>query len=366
MIRTWYLVLLALIACTSSRQIELSIDTTAGVPCGIDRVRVTAAATTFERSLEGVELPLAITLLDGTPDGSFDLEVSGLRGDTEIMRVSGSMAFRDHEVGNTVVLDPACTPTAPCKLADVMSPGRAKPVGSGFCRYAGSAGLESSESACGVPEQVAIHPETGPVRLTELEAMLASSHFQFYGRPIRQIWVAIDGYLSFAEGNPDPGGILTPGPLDRNITGMGSPPPQQSIFGFWDVLNRGRVDSQVCYAVQGAADQRRLLVTWAHLCVAQPCPTDDLNFTIAIEESSHKIWLTYGKMVAGNPDRALGINATVGLVDDATGCPADECALETGLCKDRRTPCGYSQVFSNTVQSPTVPKMHFAPILNSH
>ena len=52
---------LALVACTSPRQLVLSIDTTAGVPCDIDRIRIVATSlktTTFERSLVGAHLPV--------------------------------------------------------------------------------------------------------------------------------------------------------------------------------------------------------------------------------------------------------------------------------------------------------------------
>lgn len=52
----------------------------------------------------------------------------------------------------------------------------------------------------------------------------------------------------------------------------------------------------------------------------------------------------------------------LGLVDSATGCPVEECALATGLCKDGVTPCGYSQVFSKTVREPRVQNWQFVPI----
>jgi hypothetical protein len=55
----------------------------------------------------------------------------------------------------------------------------------------------------------------------------------------------------------------------------------------------------------------------------------------------------------------------VGLVHDATGCPVDQCALETGLCEDGATPCGYSQVSSNTAQPDGILNMAFSPIAAS-
>jgi hypothetical protein len=53
-----------------------------------------------------------------------------------------------------------------------------------------------------------------------------------------------------------------------------------------------------------------------------------------------------------------------GLVHDAIGCSADGCELATGLCQDGVTPCGYSPVFTDTVQMPKVPDTQFVPIAN--
>ncbi len=221
---------------------------------------------------------------------------------------------------------------------------------------------------------VAITDDTGPIDLA-LDSVLMGSGFQFYGRPINKIWASKDGYISFSPDNPDPGGTLTPGALDRNITGVGAPPPQQSIMAFWDTLGlqdaMNNAVGKVCYVFEGGGGNRQFRLTWEHACATLPCTSsDNLNFTITLEELSHRVVLNYGTMKAGNPDRALGINATVGLVHDAIGCPADECKLATGLCKDGVTPCGYSQEFSDTVQMSQdmqmskVPDMQFVPISN--
>ena len=65
--------------------------------------------------------------------------------------------------------------------------------------------------ACNAPGFTSVLTDGSPVpvRLTELELELLTSQFQFYGRPVRQIWLAKDGYLSFGPDNPDPGGVLT-------------------------------------------------------------------------------------------------------------------------------------------------------------
>jgi hypothetical protein len=67
-------------------------------------------------------------------------------------------------------------------------------------------------------------------------------------------------------------------------------------------------------------------------------------------------------MITGTGDRERGATATVGLVDNATGCTADLCSLDTGLCSNNNMPCGYSQVFSSTVQTAGVKNQQFTPV----
>lgn len=361
---------LALAACTDSRQIVLLIDITAGVPCDIDRIRVVAKAaetTVFEQPLKDAQLPVSVTLLDDTPNGSFQLDISGLKGDVEVIRTSGPLQFSAHKTIEPVLLEPRCTPDMSCELSEAMAAAVAPPATPRIAcvtRYKGSIGLESFVNACTVPgfQQVDVDGSTGPVRLMDLENALLGSGFQFYGRPIHQIWVSKDGYLSFMQDNPDPNGVLLPGPLDRDINHNGKPPPQQSVMPFWNTLSLSPMG--VCYSLDGAPNHQQLRVTWPHACLTSICSTDNLNFTMTLEEDSQRIALTYGTMTAGNADGAKGINATVGLVNDATGCPAEQCSLETGLCSDGVTPCGYSQVFSKTLQPSGVPNMQFVPVVD--
>lgn len=368
---------LALAACTEPRQLVLSIDTTVGIPCDIDHIRITAKAsgtTTFERSLQGARLPISVTLLDDTPDGNFEVEVSGLKDNDEVMRVSGPLQFGSKKTTKTILLDPKCTADAPpCTPDDATSTGAAGPVTArATCRYGGSSALDifDHDNACTATGtkhgNVQFDSTHAPVRLMDLESTLASSGFQFYGHPINQIWVAKDGYISFTQDSPDPSGVLMPGSLDRNVAHMGEPPPVQSVMAFWDTLSLS--SSGICYDLGGVPGNQVLSLTWSHACFLD-CTSDDLNFSITLEERTQRVVLTYGTMTAGNEDRARGATATAGLVHDAIGCPADECQLATGLCKDGVTPCGYSQVFSEAVQMPKdpnmqVPNMQFVPIAN--
>jgi len=363
---------LALAACTNARQIVLSIDTTAGVPCDIDRIRVVATAagtTTIDQTLKGERLPVSVTLLDDTPNGNIQVDIFGYKGDIEVMHATGPLQFSSHRVDEPVLLEPTkCRPDAPCPLSEAMAAGAESPsaarlaCGANVARYSASAGLDSFVDACQVPNsgKVLMTGSSVPVRLPDLEPALLASGFQFYGRPIHRIWVAKNGYIAFSQDNPDPNGVLLPGPLDRDIRHAGAAPPQQSVMVFWDMLTLH--PTGVCYELDGAPKSQQLRVTWNGACLTTVCATDNLNFTITLEETTGRIALTYGTMAAGNPEGARGINATVGLVNDATGCPAEDCSLATGLCKDGVMSCGYSQVFSNTLQDPGAPNMQFVPV----
>jgi hypothetical protein len=128
---------------------------------------------------------------------------------------------------------------------------------------------------------------------------------------------------------------------------------------FWDQLT---LTGGVCYALEGTAPNQKLRITWAKVCQTQTCANDTLNFTIVLDERTQAISLTYGEMTAVNKSRGQGSTATVGLVDDAKGCPATECDVATGLCADGQTACGYTQVFSNTAQMPRIADVELDPI----
>jgi hypothetical protein len=368
----WPLAVLALAACTDVRQIVLSIDTTAGVPCDIDAVRIratsSAATTVFERSLsEG--LPLSITLLDDTPDGAFTLEVAGVKGDVEVMSATGSLQFAARDVTVPVVLYPGCAPGAPpCELSPEGAAVTARyQCGPDVARYGARATLETFQDACSASGQftgrVLTDGSRGPVRLDELAAVLPDLGFQFFGKPIQQVWVHRDGYIAFSRERPDPGGNLEPGPLDRDFARAGPPPPPRSVLAFWDRLSL-RVPVGVCYDFRGDSGTHVLRVTWQRACLTEVCTTDNLNFTITLDQASQTVMLAYDDMVAGSADRARGATATVGLVGDAVRCAASECSPETGLCADGATPCGYTQVFSRTIQPAGVQNVLFAPIVD--
>lgn len=365
----------ALAACSNPTQIVLSIDTTAGIPCDIDKIVVRATGSSeakFEQDLTGgVRLPIVVKLSDETASGSFSLEVVGVKGATEVLKAQGMLTFGNADAGEHVVLNPDCTAAKPCMLAD-LEPGTRTPApvtgrfqcGDAVRAYAPGNTSEPYIDACTVVTsnsgQVLDMGARGAVKLPIDDAVLGNFGFRFYGQPVRQIWAHEDGYISFATDNPDARNDLDPGAFDRGLLGTGVPPPLRSIFAFWDTLTLS--SNGVCYALEGTAPNQKLRVSWTGTCQTTMCSSDSLNFTIVLDERTQKISLTYGPMMAANMARAQGATATVGIVNDAKGCPVAKCTLATGLCDDGTTPCGYTQIFSKMTQSGGVQGVDFSPV----
>jgi hypothetical protein len=268
------------------------------------------------------------------------------------------------------MLDIDCPVDAACPLSGAAAgsgaaaaPGGRFQCGPEIRRYAAGSTGEGFVNACIVPGaisgKVLTDGSSGPVLLDKLGPALAGFGFQFFGRPVHQIWASRDGYISFGRDNPDPDHVLVPGPFDRGIRQVGAPPPQQSVMAFWDTLSLGA--SGICYELEGTGTSQLVRITWSHACLTQPCSSGDLDFTITLDPSTQRVVLMYDLPASGG-DREKGATATVGMVDDATGCEVDKCALDTGLCADGVTPCGYSQVLSNTVQTNGLHSMQFTPI----
>lgn len=361
---------LSLAACSNPPQIELQIDTTAGVPCDIDKIRVRAMgskAALFEKDIKNVRLPLVVKLSDETANGSFNLEVVGLHGTDEVLRTQGMLQFSSSDLVQRVVLESACTAERPCAIDQANQPnpvGVRSQCGDVVRHYNMMLSSELFTDACTVPgtnSGVVLNTAgaKGAAKLGLSDEALAKFNFRFYGQPVRQVWAHEDGYIAFTPDNPDARNDLDPGAFDRDLRGVGVPPPRQSAMIFWDGLTLGPMG--ICYALEGSEGNQKLRVTWSGTCQTLACTSDNLNFSIVLDERTQVISFTYGAMTAANMTRAQGATATVGIVNDAKGCTVDQCSSATGLCANGM-PCGYSQEFSNTVQSGGVKAMDFIPV----
>lgn len=371
------LLVAALAACGDRDQIILSVDTSMGIPCDLDTFRIQVAASdesVVERELADLRLPFSLTLEDDTPDGTFDLTVSGFKDGVEVLRSSGPLQFgRGQVLAAEVVLQSSCTPSSPCALPALIpyvappAPATRSACGANVRRYTPGPATESFRDVCTVPGanagKVLADGSRGAVQLPLTPAALDSFGFEFYGEKVRQIWVHEDGYLAFTVDNPDANNDLDAGAFDRDLVGLGVPPPRQAVFAFWDALTLG--PDGVCYALEGQPGTQKLRVTWKGTCQTVACSaTNNLNFTVVLDERTDRVSLTYGDMIGSNAERAQGSTATSGIVEAATGCPVSECTYETGLCADGTTPCGYSQTFSNLPQIPRVENVQFDPIID--
>jgi hypothetical protein len=366
--------LCALAACTSNKQITLSIDTTAGVPCDIDHIKITTKGAQTSSVTHGVsagQLPLTVNLSDETDDNGFELDVVGMKGTTAVLEKKGRLAFTGDVA--YIVLEPQCAagPTPACGLPalvpDTATPPAALPrYGCGaVARYAQQAGDAVFLDTCALPASKTATTVTGtmgfdanpvPKEIADLAPLLANSKFRFYGQPIHHVWVDRRGYLSVGETSPDPANSHPPDAFDVS----GHAPPPQSMMVFWDNLTASATG--VCYSLDGDPGIRTLRVTWAHTCLVNVCSaTESLNFTAVLYEHTQRVDFTYGTMASANESGRTGGTATVGIVNQAPGCLVTQCNVQTGLCQDGKTPCSYSQVFSKTVQKAGVQNIGFEP-----
>lgn len=289
-----------------------------------------------------------------------------------MLRVAGELEFGLEDSTTSLLLSPACTPRAGCTLDDAIAAAADAPpaparfeCGPEVTRYLPSSPLDTFTDACALPgsESVLTDGNQTPVALDSLDALLPAFGFRFYGKPVHRIWASKNGYVSFGLENPDPDNTINPGPFDRDFRGEGAPPPQQSVLAFWDALTLRA--SGVCTSAargSGGSVPERLLITWKQACLTEGvCVSDDLNFTVTLNAKTQGIDIHYGNMSASAAERAKGSTATVGLVNQVAGCAVSECIYRTGLCEDGFTPCGYSQVFSETVQADGVRDIHFEP-----
>lgn len=375
---TFAVLAVCLAACASHKEITLSIDTTAGVPCDIDAIQISAKGatqSTLTRAISPGTLPLTITLSDETSDNGFQLDVVGLKANHPVLRKSGQLAFNGDIA--YVMLEPECLAglDTPCQLPALVAdttpaPPAAPRYGCGaVARYIPQPGAAVFLDTCKLPvDTTTPNNLTGavpfaanhePVEITDLEPLLADAKFRFYGQPIHHVWVDRHGYLSVGETTPDVGNSHPPLAFDDKD----HQPPTQAMMVFWDNLTAS--DQGVCYSLDGEPGIRTLRVTWSNTCLVDTCsPNESLNFTAVLYEHTQRVDFTYGAMTSANANSAAGATATVGIVNQAPGCMVDQCDRTTGLCKDGKTPCSYVEVFSKAAQAGGVQNVGFEPMFD--
>lgn len=359
------LMLSPLLACADPTEVVVYVDTQLGVPCQVDKllVTVTGDGAPVVREADPRTALQSVTVLSDGGGAGFAVRVDALKagqvvasGTAEVVFVDGARRVLP------IVLGESCR-AAPCdftgSVADFAQP---TPAARTSCegiasRYRVSAsGLVSGEDACTFPAVTAPTDVLGNIKDQEVavdeaglvQALGEGFDFRFYGERIQKVWVSGDGYVSFGATAPR---SLTTQVLNTAITASGA--PRSGVAAFWDSLDF-KAQGKVCVGLQSAGDVDTLWITWKDACfrASGACnPSDDLTFSVGLEEKSNRVIVSFAEMRADDPDRARGLQAVLGLLSPGgKRCELDQCDAREGLCSDGVTPCGYTQVFAREAQ----------------
>jgi hypothetical protein len=364
-------VALVLAACRpGATEIVVTTDTELGVPCTLDGLRIEVdGAIVDEFALAADDLPGSITLV--TDDArDVTVRVSGLRGGEPFAVAEQEIAFDDGvSLEMRVVLDRACVP-GPCPAVGVGGftelPAPIARRGCGDASYEIAPSLFVVRDACDMAEA-----NMGSVLLATDEVEAPSPltpaipfPFKFYGELVTQVWVGDNGYVAFSTDAPN---ALNANGASNSLGDPAGSFPVHGLLPFWDDLRTG--DKGVCFAASGESPDRILWITWHEACFkagTTACGQDPaqgtLTFTVALEETTDRIYFGYQKMngVGGSADRARGQTATIGITGGVAACTADQCGPD-GLCADGVTPCGYTEHSSDTILDTPLPTLEWVP-----
>ena len=393
-----------LTSCANPTQIIVSLDTTAGIPCDLDGLRVTAtgaeAMSVNIPITATTQFPISVALNAPSGGGDVTVDVYGTLAGADVLRATSNASFVN---GDMVLLDmtlgPADTVASPRTVAgtglptftDLPSPQTQRtcttctpadpPVEicngldddcngmtdeGGVCstveRYIGEevGGLVLFSNACSevspiqgsvlssVDNQEAEAPDAITMELTE-----TGFNFEFYGERVERIFVGDNGYVAFG---------MAPNSVSIPIGGIDSPgSPRPGILAFWERLET-RADG-VCFGLSDTSPQQ-LRITWSQACFAGCDAGDRVNVTVTLEEETNEITIAYGDMAATDEPRTRGSGATVGISDGTQNCAASECSLE-GLCTggaNAGMPCGFTQMFAGSAQT-SLEAFRFRPVV---
>jgi hypothetical protein len=369
--RRWAIAAGCLAACAGPTEIVVTVDTVFGVPCTIDALELVVEAggamVAETIPLGAGDLPGSITLAPRDDPGELSVSVTGLREGVQLAAARQTVSFGDDQsLELRFLLDRSCVP-GPCAAVGVGAygglPAPAARRGCGEERYERRDGVFVVRDACEMDEALMGRVLT----MQEDEAEAASPFdppmpfpFRFYGEPVSQLWIGTNGYVGFGPAAPR-ALVADVGPA-RSLGEPGFPAP--GVLPFWDDLRVG--PRGVCLAASGEAPDRILWITWKEACFAAGttacgAPSQGtLTFTVALEETTDRIYAGYQTMMAATPntDRARGNAATIGITNDVPrGCPESECSAE-GLCASG-VPCGYTEHSSQ--QATVLPRLELRP-----
>jgi hypothetical protein len=375
MMRGRDLILLMLAGCADPTEVVVFVDTTLGVPCEVDtlRINVQGSGDGVEREVPAADGQVSWTILKDSGGDEFTVNAYAVKAGRVVASGTAIVEFGEALSRQVdLVLGPSCM-DAVCdfsdRIADLGNPSAAQRESceGKASRYTYAAtSLVTVLDACDLeagPFQdfVDLSNDEVPVDDTELTGMMSSSFdFRLYGQKVERAWVSDDGYVSFGSA---PVGAT----FDRvtNTEGLTSPGhPSFAVVPFWDnlaFLSGGRA----CVAMNSSSGRDTLWITWKDACLGPACAaTDQIEFSVGLEEVSNRIIVGFESMSSTTePDRALGAQAVVGIIrEDDPACAASECNA-MGLCSDGVTPCGFTQIFARQAQQQNWPATYvFDPV----
>lgn len=345
------LVALFSLRCGDEAEVVVFLDTSLGVPCEIDEMRVEVAgggvgATRTVDPRDGLQ---SLTVIKDGGGDDFSLSVQGLLRSTVVARATAELSFDDGDRrALAVVLDERCLGQG-CDLSGELGPfAEPAPAERRACeavplRYEFEQSAVRVADACTtttglVVEVAGFSPMAEVLEVTnELgDALQTRFDFRFYGERIQRLWISSDGYVAF--GNAPPNAVIG----ETNLAGDRA--PELAVAAFWDDLSLGNPESRVCVNLAGSGDREVLWITWKNLCFSPCVPGEALTFSVGLEEVTDRVNIGY--LAMPDNDRGRGAVAAAGLRGpSAPGCSAEECDAR-GLCSDGLTPCGFTEVFS--------------------
>jgi hypothetical protein len=151
--------------------------------------------------------------------------------------------------------------------------------------------------------------------------------FFFHGAVHDKLRISSNGYLTFGTHADEYTNTVLP---SRDA-------PEFLIAPLWDDLHPG-LFGRVFYLREGQAPNRRLTIQWHQFGYYRA--TGKTTFQVTLHELDGRVVFRYLEVESGEPDRALGASATVGIQDGtglfATQYSSGEPALANGLALEFR------------------------------
>lgn len=359
------------IACEDPSEVVIFIDTSLPVPCIVDSVKVTIddGASTIERRAALSDGLVSLTVVREGSGSAFSVAVEGLKDEQVVATANAEANFEDEtRLALPIVLSSNCQDT-PCNATDRLTREFQVPIAEARSSCNGISdsyqvsttsfvqSVNACETASTNSESLSPFEENGEEKSLDNESlsdMILSEDFQFrfYGQQVQNLWIADDGFISFGA---EPTGKLNRDSSADSIIRGGA--PRFGVLAFYDDLQLRALTSDVCVSLLGQTGQRKLWITWNDVCFAPACADEDhLTFSIALEEGTNRIIISFDIMESGNnPGRARGNRAIVGISGPDLGseqeaCPTESCSSE-GICALDDAPCGYTQFLARVPQA---------------